>query len=170
MKLKKLQKTAKWPEEVKPLKALQTQIELGEIGELDLEAILPAARSRYVVTYMNSQTRRRIRSSTVVSITNQSRFTNRVAVFFYRGLSSFFSGSCYYSIPPGYTVDIATRQIPGEITTVNCVSNPELDYHEGRALVNSVYPQIAVSSRVIYTEGTKDDSKVVEVREGNIGD
>ncbi|MEO0727086.1 MAG: hypothetical protein AAFZ63_21245, partial [Bacteroidota bacterium] len=62
---------------------------------------------------------RRIRSATVVSITNQSLNTNRVAVFFYRGLEKPHSGSCFYSIPTGCTIDIASRPIPAEITTVN---------------------------------------------------
>jgi hypothetical protein len=80
-------------------------------------------------------------------------------------------------IPPDFTVDFASRNIPGELTVVNSVCNPELVFDEGRAIVSSRQPEIAVSSRVYYTPGDADlellaitDSKVVRLDEGNKGD
>jgi hypothetical protein len=81
------------------------------------------------------------------------------------------------SIPPDFTVDFASRNIPSELTAVNSVCNPELVFDEGRAIVGSRQPEIAVSSRVYYTAGRTDaellaitDSKVVRFDQGNAGD
>ena len=126
---------------------------------------------------MNSQTRNRIRSATVVSITNQSSLTNQVLVSYYRGLAYTTVCVCSYSIPPELTIDFCSRKLPIEITCCNCVCNPELNYDEGRVIVSSRYPEIGVSSRVYYTEGAEDsqmlaitDSKIVAIGQGNNGD
>ncbi|MEO1216654.1 MAG: hypothetical protein AAFY45_24235 [Bacteroidota bacterium] len=163
-----------WPSNALAVQEIERQIQLGELGEIKFPELFPIVTPRYLVTYMNSQTGGRIRSSTVVSITNQSAFRNFVRVAFYWGLGNQVAGSCNYLIPPGYTIDFGSRQIPSEITSLNCISSPELNFHEGRVLVSSSYPQIAVSSRVIYTEGDKDsqmlaitDSKVVTYGKGN---
>ncbi|MDW3646291.1 MAG: hypothetical protein R8P61_04435 [Bacteroidia bacterium] len=163
-----------WPSNALAIHGIERQIQLGELGEIKLPELFPIASPRYLVTYMNSQTGGRIRSSTVVSVTNQSAFRNFVRVAFYWGLGNQVAGSCNYLIPSGYTIDFGSRQIPGEITSLNCVSSPELHFHEGRVVVSSSYPQIAVSSRVIYTEGEKDsqmlsitDSKIVTYGKGN---
>jgi hypothetical protein len=81
------------------------------------------------------------------------------------------------SIPPDFTLDFASRSIPFELTAVNAVCNPELVFDEGRAIVGSRQPEIAVSSRVYYTTGANDanllaitDSKVVRFDQGNAGD
>jgi hypothetical protein len=81
------------------------------------------------------------------------------------------------SIPPDFTVDFASRDIPSELTVVNSVCNPELVFDEGRAIVGSRQPEIAVSSRVYYTSGDRDnellaitDSKIVRFNQGNEGD
>ncbi len=181
LKSKEVQKSAKWPSNPSAVKQLKNQIEFEQIGELDIKLFpWPFMICRYLVTYMNSQTLNRIRSTTVVTVTNQSNRANRVGVYFYRGLVGTGGspvGSCFYTIPPGATIDFATRRLPNEITTVNCVPTPELTYAEGRAIVCSQYAGIAVSSRVIYTEGDKDtqllaisDSNIVDYGQGNEGD
>lgn len=165
-----------WPKEARALKHLEAQIELENLGDL----VLPLPVSpRYLVTYMLSVTSGRIRSGTVISITNQSKFTNRVIVTFFKGFTDnrFPVGTCAFSIPPEFTVDFASRNLPSDLCAVNCVPSPELTFDEGRAIVSSLYPEIAVSSRVYYTGGNADnelfaitDSKVVQIGEGNIGD
>ena len=181
LKGKAVQKTAKWPTNPAAVKQLKSQIELEQIGELDLKLFpWPFMLCRYLVTYMNSQTLSRIRSTTVVTVTNQSSRPNRVGVYFYKGLVGTGGspvGSCFYTIPAGATIDFATRRLPNEITTVNCVPSPELTFDEGRAVVCSQYSSIAVSSRVIYTEGKGDtqllaisDSNIVDYGAGNEGD
>lgn len=55
MKIKELQKSAKWPQKKASIKALQRQIEFGEFGEMDFETILPVITRRYLITYMSSQ-------------------------------------------------------------------------------------------------------------------
>ena len=136
-------------------------------------------RTRYLVTYMNSQTASRQRSATVVSVTNQSDRPNLVTVSWFKGFSDNSSpvGVSSFVIPPDYTVDFGSRNLPGELTVVNSVPNPELTFDEGRALVSSRQPEIGVSARVIYTTGDKDeqlqaitDSKVVQIDQGNAGD
>lgn len=170
-------KAANWPKENQALERLERQIELGNLGDLTIAA-LPRI-PRYVVTYMNSQARGRIRSATIVSVTNQAQTTNRVFVSFFKGFTDNASpvGVCAFSIPPEYTVDFCTRNLPGEITVCNCVSDPELVFDEGRAVVSSMWPEIAVSSRVVYTKGDNDgelsaitDSKIVPYGKGNAGD
>ena len=117
------------------------------------------------------------RSGTVVSVTNQSKYTNKVSVTYYKGFGSAPEATTVFSIPPGMTCDFASRQLPTELTVANSVPNPELVFDEGRAIVSSVYPEIAVSARVYYTSGERDDqllaitdSKVVVLGEGNHGD
>ena len=170
-------KSANWPTDPQALKHLEAQIELGNLGDLTLQILPPTPR--YVVTYMRSTTTGRIRSSTIVSITNQSRFANQVTVSFFKGFTDNNSpvGVCTFVIPPDFTVDFATRRLPGEITEINCSPNPELTFDEGRAIVSSRHPEIAVSARVCYTSGNTDnellaitDSKVVKFGQGNKGD
>jgi hypothetical protein len=165
------------PKDPTALKLLEHYVELGQLGTLE-PAGLPA-EPRYLVTYMNSQTGGRIRSATVVSITNQSRVINRVFVSFFKGFqdNSAPIGVAAFAIPPDFTVDFGSRNLPGEITVVNALPNPELVFDEGRAIVSSMYPEIGVSARVIYTRGDKDDelmsitdSKVVNFAKPNIGD
>ncbi len=165
---------ANFPQDPQAVKQLEREIELGNLGEI---TILPMMVPRYLVTYMNSQTRDRIRSATVVSVTNQSNQTNRVVVSYYWGLGTIVAGSSAFSIPSGWTIDFCTRNLPGEITTCNSVSKPELTFNEGRAIVSSTLPEIAVSARVYYTSGKEDnellaitDSKVVVFGKGNNGD
>src|SRR5919202_2777077 len=120
---------------------------------------------------MNSQTANNaMRSATVVSVTNQSRLVNRVSVTFFIGFTDDSSpvGTTAFAIPPQYTVDFASRNLPDELTVTNAVPSPELTFDEGRAIVSSVWPEIGVSARVYYTAGERDetlhaitDSKVV---------
>lgn len=177
MKSKFNQKAPNWPQDPQAAKLLERHIEFGELGELSLQALPP--RPLYLVTYMNSQTGGRIRSATVVSVTNQSRFVNRVAVSFFRGFSDNSSplGVCFFSIPPDFTVDFGSRDLPNEITVINSTPATKLTFDEGRAIVSAYHPEIAVSARVIYTAGDDDqsllaitDCKVVKFGEGNIGD
>lgn len=167
------------PTEKRALRRLKHLVELGELEEL--EAIAAAQTvPRYLVTYMNSQTANEaMRSATVVSVTNQSEITNRVVVAFYKGFTDDASpvGTAAFSIPPQYTVDFASRSLPGELTVTNAVPNPELTFDEGRAVVSSTHPAIGVSARVYYTAGDGDerlhaitDSKVVAYGRRNRGD
>ena len=169
--------TPKWPENPRALARLERHIELGELGELPASA-LPAI-PRYLVTYMHSEIRGRIRSATVVSITNQAPTINRVWVSYFKGFSDNTAPVCVcaFAIPPDFTVDFGSRQLPSELTVVNCVCNPELVFDEGRAIVSSMWPEIGVSSRIYYTRGEDDldllgitDAKIVAFGKGNIGD
>jgi len=165
------------PKDPSALRLLEHYVELGQLGTLE-PAGLPA-EPRYLVTYMNSQTAGQIRSATVVSITNQSRAINRVFVSFFKGFQDNTApiGVAAFAIPPDFTVDFGSRNLPSEITVVNAMPNPELVFDEGRAIVSSMWPEIGVSARVIYTRGDKDselmaitDSKVVGFGKQNIGD
>lgn len=165
------------PKDPAALRLLEHYVELGHLGAV--EAVGHLAHPRYLVTYMNSQTGGPIRSATVVSITNQARVVNRVTVSFFRGFQDNTApvGVAAFAIPPDFTVDFSSRSLPGEITVVNAIPNPELVFDEGRAIVSSTYPEIGVSARVIYTRGDKDnelsaitDSNVVVFGQQNHGD
>jgi hypothetical protein len=69
--------TPKVPTDPRALRRLERHIELGELEEIP--GLLPFA-PRYLVTYMKSVTSFRVRSATVVSVTNQSPMINRVSV------------------------------------------------------------------------------------------
>ena len=165
------------PTEPRALKRLERHIELGELGDFKVAGVPNVPR--YLVTYMNSQIGGRIRSATVVSVTNQSDKINRVFVSYFKGFSDNTSpvGVTAFAIPPDFTVDFSSRNLPGELTVCNSVCNPELVFDEGRAIVSSMWPEIGVSSRIYYTSGDKDenllsitDSKIVVFGKGNRGD
>jgi hypothetical protein len=177
MKLDIKQQAPNMPKDPASVRLLEHYVSIGELAELP-PIFLPAL-PRYLVTYMNSQTGGPIRSATVVSITNMARVTNRVVVTFFRGFQNNAApvGVASFAIPPDFTVDFGSRNLPGAITVVNAIPNPELTFDEGRAIVSSILPEIGVSARVIYTTGDKDDqltaitdSKVVVFGKENIGD
>jgi hypothetical protein len=167
------------PTEERALARLRRAVELGELQELPTDIFIPNV-PRYLVTYMKSNTGNvAMRSATVVSVTNQSRLINRVFVTFFRGLTDDSSpaGTAALAIPPQFTVDFTSRQLPSDLTTPNAVSNPQLTFDEGRAIVSSMWPEIGVSARVYYTAGDRDetlhaitDSKVVVYGGRNSGD
>lgn len=167
------------PTESRALARLKRAIELQALEEIAATAGIPQV-PRYLVTYMNSQTANdAMRSATVVSVTNQSDRINRVFVSFFKGFTDDSSpvGVAAFAIPPQFTVDFASRSLPGELTVTNAVPNPELTFDEGRAIVSSMWPQIGVSARVYYTAGERDerlhaitDSKVVVYQRRNRGD
>jgi hypothetical protein len=159
------------------LRRLERLVEAGELEDLGAAA-LPSA-PRYLVTYMNSQTAGRVRSGTVVSITNQAPRPNAVTVSWFLGFSdnSTPEGVSTFLIPPDFTVDFGSRTLPPELTVVNAVPAPELLQAEGRAVVSARLPEIGVSARVYYTSGDGDeqllaitDSKVVRFGGPNLGD
>jgi hypothetical protein len=172
-----LEKMPNVPTDPAALRQLERHLDVGELAELST-AWLPSL-PRYLVTYMNSQTAARVRSATIVTVTNQSSKPNLVTVTWFRGFTSNSApvGVTSMSIPPDFSVDFASRNIPSPLTVVNSVCNPELVFDEGRAIVSSRLPAIGVSSRVYYTAGDGDedllavtDSKVVVFEQGNHGD
>jgi hypothetical protein len=179
MKNELIQKGPHVPTEERALARLQRAVELRELEELPSIVGMPSV-PRYLVTYMNSQTRNdAMRSATVVSVTNQSNENIRVSVTFFKGFTDDSSpvGTAAFAIPPQFTVDFGSRHLPGELTVTNAVPNPELTFDEGRAIVSSTRPEIGVSARVYYTAGDGDerlhavtDSKVVVYGKSNSGD
>jgi hypothetical protein len=173
-----MKKASNVPTDPRALRRLESHIELGELEEISPTAGLPGA-PRYLVTYMKSETGGRIRSATVVSVTNQSDKTNLVSVSYFKGFSDNTSpvGVTSFSIPPDFTVDFCSRNLPSELTVCNSVCNPELVFDEGRAIVSSRRREIGVSSRIYYTAGDRDaellsitDSKIVRFGQANKGD
>ena len=166
-----------WPTDPRALKRLEREIELGNFG-ISHELALHNT-PRYLVTYMKSRTGGRVRSATVVTVTNQSRWHNRVWVSYFKGLTDNSSPVCVsaFAIPPEFTIDFCSRTMPSELTTCNSTCASELLFDEGRAIVSSTYPELGVSARVYYTSGDQDsellaitDSKVVAFGKGNNGD
>lgn len=173
-----LGKSPNVPTDPRARKRLERAIEAGDLEDL-VAVPLPFVVPRYLVTYMNSVIGGRVRSATVVSVTNRAENPIRVVVRWYKGFSDDNNpvGTTAFAIPADFTVDFSSRNLPFELTTVNSVCNPELVFDEGRAIVASSRPEIGVSSRVYYTSGDRDeqllaitDSKVVAYHKGNIGD
>lgn len=165
------------PTDDRALKQLHRRVEIGELEEIPVGGL--AGEPRYLVTYMNSQTAGRVRSATVVTVTNQSSRPNVITVTWFRGFSDNTSpvGTTTLSLPPDFTADFGSRDLPGELTVVNAVCNPELTFDEGRAIVSSRLPETGVSSRVYYTTGDRDeellaitDAKIVRFAGANLGD
>ncbi|MET0418225.1 MAG: hypothetical protein ABW022_19605 [Actinoplanes sp.] len=165
------------PTDPRALRRLQQLVEVGELEELGAAALPGVAR--YLVTYMHSQTGGRVRSSTIVTVTNQSSRRNVVTVSWFKGFTDNSSpvGVSSFVIPPDFTVDFGTRNLPSELTVVNSLPSPELVFDEGRGIVSSRLPEIGVSARVYYTSGDGDedllaitDSKVVVFGKENVGD
>jgi hypothetical protein len=166
----------KTPTEERAAQQLRRHVEAGRFEEiLRCVPTLP----RYLVTFMKSVTAFPVRSATVVTVTNQSKQTIRVTVSYFKGLTDNSSpvGVTTLTIPPEFTVDFGTRNLPDALTAVNSVPSPELTFDEGRAIVSSTEPDIGVSARVYYTSGDADeqvlavsDSKVVVFGAGNSGD
>lgn len=170
------EKSPKVPTDERSLGRLRQHIQLGDLDDLTLVPFLPLV-PRYLVTYINSQTGVTNRSATVVTVTNQSGASTEVSVAWFRGFSTIPSGTSTMVIPAGFTVDFGSRSLPGDLTVVNSVPNPELTFDEGRAVVSSRNARIGVSARVYYTTGDDDsrlsaitDSKVVVYGAGNTGD
>jgi len=165
------------PTDPRALRRLQQHVEVGELEELG--AVAQPGAARYLITYMNSQTGGRVRSSTIVTVTNQSIRPNIVTVWWFKGFTDNSSpvGLSSLVIPPDFTVDFGTRDLPSELTVVNSLPNPQLVFDEGRGIVSSRSPEIGVSARVYYTSGDGDeqllaitDSKVVLFGKENLGD
>jgi hypothetical protein len=168
----------KVPRDPRAKRRLEELVARGEFEAIDPAAAL-AGRPRYLVTFMRSVTAFRIRSATVVTVTNQAPRPNPVSVSYFLGFSASTSpvGATSFVIPPDFTIDFATRNLPDALTVTNSVPNPELTFDEGRAIVSSRLLQIGVSSRIYYTAGDGDeellaitDSKVVRFGQGNKGD
>ncbi len=144
---------------------------------------LPGGTPRYVVTYAASSTLpvNTLRSASIVSVTNQSPVSCRVAVIWRLGFGGV---SCETGdlLGPGFTLDFCTRPLPDDLTTCNGVCpDAGLTVFEGNAVVGSSTTtgceRIAVSARTVYTANANDlsisaitDAKVVRFGQGNIGD
>ena len=137
--------------------------------------------ARYIVTFIKSRTTDPLRSATVVSVTNQAESICQVSVEWVRGFLP--PGACTTTVhlEAGITTDFCSRVIPAPLTTCNTTCDPELTFHEGRAVVHSSTEKgcgrIGVSARVYYTTGDADDtlaaisdSKIVLFGKGNRGD
>jgi hypothetical protein len=168
---------ADFPKDPRALRLIEQELQIGNLGPIP--PIIIPARPRYLVTYMNSQTGGRTRSATVVTVTNQSSSSCRVAVSYFLGFSSNANPVCStsFAITPDFTIDFCSRNLPGEVTVCNSICAPELTLDEGRAIVSSTCKEIGVSSRVYYTSGNNDeqitgvtDSKIVRFGQGNNGD
>jgi hypothetical protein len=142
-----------------------------------------AVKRKYLVTYMKSHNLENVdeppRSATVVTVTNLTQEICHVSVEWFRGLSDTNDEpSCItdFTLEPDLTADFCSRDLPIGVTTCNSICDPELDFHEGRAIVGASCKAIGVSSRVYYA-GEDDidllaitDSKIVDFKDGNEGD
>jgi hypothetical protein len=137
--------------------------------------------ARYLVTFLKSRTTEPLRSATVVSLTNQAARPSQVSVEWVRGFEPPSACTTTVHLDPGITTDLCSRALPAPLTTCNAVCEPELTFHEGRAVVHSsaeeACERIGVSARVYYTTGDDDDdltaisdSKIVLFGKGNRGD
>lgn len=133
--------------------------------------------ARYLVTFIKSRTTDPLRTSTVVSVTNQTSRTCDVSVDWFQGFNPTLACTTTFSLDAGFQTDFCSRQIPEPLTTCNATCAPDLTFHEGKAVVSTNCRHIGVSARVYYTTGAIDDavsaisdSKIVDFGQGNVGD
>jgi hypothetical protein len=146
--------------------------------------VIPAgSTSRYIVTYMNSQTTANFRSATVISVNNQSPVACSVTVEYFKGFVATAACTSTASIAAGFTHDFCSRAIPGGATTCNSTCSPGLVFDEGRARVastadaNGQCANIGVDARLYHFTGTTADvaiagiasPAVVRIGQGNAG-
>ena len=102
-----------------------------------------------------------------------------ITVSWFKGLTNNTSpvGLSTLVLPPDFTADFGSHDLPGVLTVVNSLPNPQLVFDQGRAVVSSRLPEIGVSARVYYTSGDRDeellaitDSKIVLFGKENLGD
>ena len=146
-------------------------------------AVPGGSTSRYIVTYMNSQTTANFRSATVVSVNNQSDVSCSVTVEYFKGFTNTAACTSTATIASGFTHDFCSRAIPGGATTCNSTCSPGLVFDEGRARVastadaNGKCANIGVDARLYHFTGTTTDTSVaaianptiVRVGQGNSG-
>lgn len=138
--------------------------------------------NRYLVTYTHSQTTTALRSATVVAVTNQSSRSCQVKIEWFFGLDPDMPAcTTTAAVPPRFTFDFCSRNLPFDITACNSTCAPELTFYEGKAIVSSSEEAscglIGVEARVYYTTGDRDtgvsaisNPKIVRADEGNLGD
>ena len=133
--------------------------------------------ARYLVTFMKSRTTEPLRTATAVSVTNQASGICEIVVEWFRGFETAPVCSTTFDLDAGFQADICSRALPEPLTTCNTMCDPELTFHEGKAVVSADCRDIGVSARVYYTSGDTDDavsaisdSKVVRFGQGNRGD
>lgn len=148
----------------------------GALSPSFAQSILPG----YRVTYYRSSTEPPIRSAAVVSVTNQSTGTCSVAVT-WKNQAGANVCALNIAVPAEGHRDFCTRPIPGGTTLCDATCAPNLNAHEGSAIVGfssaTDCQKIAVSARTIYTSTTTGspvdaitDAKVVRMNAGNSGD
>jgi hypothetical protein len=134
---------------------------------------------RYRVTYMSSQTIFANRTSTVVSITNNSPAWCSTAVDWRLG----FGGTVCttrLTLGPGQTGEHCSRLLPSAVSTCNVTCAPAVTA-EGSAIVGSqsniaACSAIAVSARTYHTTAGDaavaaiTDANIVKIFSGNTGD
>jgi len=142
---------------------------------------LPAGHlARYRVTYTSSQTTAANRTSTVVSITNQSGVRCVTSVDWRIGFAGL-ACTTVLTLGAGQTGEHCTRGLPVQVSACNATCVAALVNYEGSAIVGSRNiagcQNIAVSARTYHTTGSTDsavaaatDAKVVRFGVGNAGD
>jgi len=126
---------ADFPKDPRALRLIEQELQIGNLGPIP--PIFIPAKPRYLVTYMNSQTSGRSRSATVVTVTNQSSSSCRVAVSYFKGFNSNANPACStsFAITPDFTVDFCSRNLPGELRTIlaHCLAHARrrfVDVHD----------------------------------------
>jgi len=141
--------------------------------------------NRYRVTYAQSlRTGGQIQSATVVTVVNQSSQSCNIAIDWFQSGGAHECGRRSLPLDPGDAVHFCSRALPNNIT--NCggsqttCGQQDFNVFQGTAIVSSstgpACSNIAVDARVYYTTAGDtaisgiSNSKIVFIREGNLGD
>ncbi len=150
MKSKFNQKAPNWPTDAQSVKSLERFIELEEIGDSISKFFL----GRFLVGRPLPGNFHEFEHQWPYPVWDSGfRYqpvpadSNRVVVSFFRGFSNFCPPMelASFRCPPGVmTVDFASSETcPTTLPAANAISTPELNFHEGRAMVSSVTPRLA---------------------------
>ena len=126
----------------------------------NLAALTAPITARSIVRYLKSQTSHRVRTASVVTVTNEASRPNAVTVTW---LDACHSGrqaraSSSFVIPPGFAVTFGSRPLPCTVASVESLSHRDVHFDDGQAVISARLPQIAVEAKLYWTSGEHDEN------------
>jgi len=144
-----------------------TAAETGSAGDPSAPQASPSAppaghKVRYTLPYFMSENQDAgSRSTTVISVMNQSNKACSVGVQFQKGFSTTDSCDITYTIQPGHSALFCSRLINDPVAPCSayCSGSNDLTYDTGHAFIstNSACSNIAVNANLIFTGDTADN-------------
>lgn len=142
----------------KPRRASCSRVDVAHVE--NLAALTAPITARSIVRYLKSQTAHRVRTVSVVTVTNEASRPNAITVTW---LDACHSGrqaraSSSFVIPPGFAVTFGSRPVPCAVASVESAPHRSVHFDDGQAVISARLPQIAVQARLYWTSGEHDEN------------